>query len=215
MKPIKILIASIVVVLAIATIGASIVVAQTPVTFRRFFPDRLIGQNKNTGMMGGTTHSDMMNGQNHSDMMNGQSHSQMMGGTGSSSEDYPDMDQMHSWMMGSGGMHEIVWKAVAETLGLTPDELTQEISDGKSITQLAEEKGISKDQLAAALESTMKAGLAKAVEDKVITQEQADQMLEHMDGNYIDMLDHMSSMNQDGNGGCHSNNNTVENNTQS
>lgn len=184
-KNVKILVAAAVVVLAITVIGTGIVAAQSPAVRSRFFPSSRMGQ---TGSYGG-----MMSGATHSEMMNGKTHDQMMGGTGTDGEDYSWMDQMHAWMSASGGMHAIVWNGLAGALGLTPDELNAELSSGKTITQIAGDKGIQKEQLAKKLESLVKAGLDKAVADQKITQEQADQMLQHMGGNYLWMLDHMSS----------------------
>lgn len=188
MKPIRIVVAAIIFVFTIAAIGAGIVVAKSPAVWDRFIPSMVMGQAGSYGMMGGT---------------------------GTDGEDYTWMIQIHAWMSESGGMHEIVWKGLADALGLTTSELNAELSNGKTITQIADSKGIQKEQLAAALESSVKAGLDQAVADQVITQEQADQMLKHMGGNYLWMLDHMSSGDSAGAGGCHQNNSTPDKNTNS
>ena len=131
-------------------------------------------------------------------MMGGASGAGMMGGV--------DVNAMHQWMSTSGGMHNIVWGGLAETLGLTQDELNAELASGKTLTQIAEAKGVSQDELAAALETSAKAGLDKAVADGVLTQEQADSMLSNMGGNYGWMISHMGSLgNGAGPGGCHGN----------
>jgi hypothetical protein len=87
---------------------------------------------------------------------------------------------MHNWMTTSGGMHTLVWDAVADALGLTPDELSAELNSGKTLAALAEEKGLDRAALVAELESAHQAGLAQAVTDGVLTQEQADAMLSQM-----------------------------------
>lgn len=174
MKLIRIILAAVTVVLALTAIGASIVAAKSFSAWGLF---------NTTGMMGQGSYYGMMNGS---------SHAQMMGRNGTNGEDQSWMDQMHAWMSASGGMHEMVWKGLADALGMTPDELNAELANGKTIAQIAGSKGIQKEQLAAALQTSVKAGLEKAVADRVITQKEADQMLEHMGGNYIWMLDHMS-----------------------
>lgn len=123
-----------------------------------------------------------------------------------------DMNAMHQWMSTAGAqsMHTTVLNDLAETLGLAPDELNAELTNGKTLTQIAEAQGISQVQLTAALETSMKAGLDKAVADGALTQAQADQMLRHMasrmDGNYAWMITRMVSIGGGlGPGGCHGN----------
>ncbi len=128
------------------------------------------------------------------------------GGYGAGMMNGVDVNAMHQWMFTSGGMHNIVWGELAETLGLTQDELNAELASGKTLAQIAEAKGVTQDELAAALETSAKAGLDKAVADGVLTQEQADSMLSNMGGNYGWMLSHMGSLgNGAGPGGCHGN----------
>jgi hypothetical protein len=91
----------------------------------------------------------------------------------------------------TGGVHDTVWQALAEKLGLTSDELTAQIKDGKTLAQIAEEKGLSTKDLAAVMETTMKAGLDQAVKDGQLTQAQADLMLQHMAGQYEWMITNM------------------------
>ncbi len=66
-------------------------------------------------------------------------------------------------------------ETLAEQLGMTTDELAAELKAGKTITELAEEKGV--DLQAARIEA-MKEKVEQAVEDGDITQEQADTMLQ-------------------------------------
>jgi hypothetical protein len=96
---------------------------------------------------------------------------------------------MHQWMNANGGMHTFVWNALAEKLGLTSDELTTEVNSGKTIAQIAEEKGVSRTDLVATLEAAHKDSLTQAVTDGYLTQEQADGILSQMAGRYEWMLD--------------------------
>lgn len=130
------------------------------------------------------------------------------GGYGAGMMNGVDVNAMHQWMCTTGArsVHNIVWGGLAETLGLTQDELNAELASGKTLAQIAEAKGVTQDELAAALETSAKAGLDKAVADGVLTQEQADSMFSNMGGNYGWMITHMGSLgNGAGPGGCHGN----------
>ncbi len=132
----------------------------------------------------------------------------MGGGYGAGMMNGVDVNAMQQWMSTTGArsVHNIVWGGLAETLGLTQEELNGELARGKTLTQIAEAKGVTQDELAAALETSAKAGLDKAVADGVLTREQADSMLNHMSGNFGWMLSHMGSLgNGAGPGGCHGN----------
>jgi hypothetical protein len=138
------------------------------------------------------------------------------------------MDAVHAWMHQDGGMHERVFTAVADQLGLTSDELSAQFEGGKTLAQIAEEKGVATQDLAAIMEEGMKAGLEQAVKDGAITQEQADLMLQHMDGQFEWMITNMGAgmmgsgsgmmgpggmMGPNGSGGCHDADQTTEDNT--
>ena len=89
--------------------------------------------------------------------------------------------QMHGAMMGTNGMHEQVWTAVAKKLDMTYAELNTAVQGGQTVAQLAQAKGISLDELKTAALDAMKTSFADLVEQGVMTQEQADWMLDHMD----------------------------------
>lgn len=117
-----------------------------------------------------------------------------------------DMNAMHQLMSQNGGMHEQVWAALAQKLGLTPDELTAQLKNGKTLEQLGKDKGVSVKDLASVMETAMEDGLKKAVDAGTLTQAQADQMTQAMDGRYEWMVQNMGSMFQmmgSGTGGCH------------
>jgi len=67
------------------------------------------------------------------------------------------------------------------------------LKSGKTLAALAEEKGLDRADLVAELESAHQAGLAQAVADGVLTQEQADAMLSQMAGRYEWMLDNLGA----------------------
>jgi len=181
---VKIAVITGVVVLALAALGAGFVFAQTSTPTAPWGGGYGPG-----GMMGGGYG--------------------MMGNFAQNGGDYQWMNNMHQWMLTSGArsVHTLVWNGLAEALGLTPDELNAELASGKTLTQIAEAKGVSGEQLTATLETSVKAGLDKAVADGVLTQAQADQMLSYMSGNYAWMLSHMGAGAGAGfgPGGCHGN----------
>ena len=94
---------------------------------------------------------------------------------------YGGMQGMHNFLLGQNSMHEQVWTAIAQKLGLTYDELTQAVQNGQTIQQLAQTKGISMDELQTAALDAMRTYFAGLVEQGVMTQQQADWMLDRMD----------------------------------
>ena len=68
-------------------------------------------------------------------------------------------------------------EAAAEYLGLSRAELHEQLHDGESLADVAGDKNKSVDGLKDAMEKAIRADIEKAVEDKRLTQEQADQIL--------------------------------------
>jgi hypothetical protein len=108
-------------------------------------------------------------------MMGGRGMQGMMGGT------YTGTMPMHGAMMGANGMHEQVWTAIAAELDMTYEELNTAVQSGQTVAQLAQARGISLDVLKTAALNAMRISFADLVEQGVLTQEQADWMLDHMD----------------------------------
>lgn len=100
---------------------------------------------------------------------------------------------MHNWMTSTADMHTLVWDATANALGLTSDELSAELNSGKTLVELAEENGLDRAALIAALENAHQAGLSQSMADGILTQEQANDMLTQMEGSYEWMLDNMGT----------------------
>ena len=117
----------------------------------------------------------------------------MMGGVWNQQGGSNWMSAMHNWMTTSGGMHTLALDSLANTFGLTTDELNEELNSGKTLATLAEEKGLDRVALVAELESAHQIGLAQAVADGILTQEQADAMFNQMAGRYEWMLDNMGA----------------------
>lgn len=72
-------------------------------------------------------------------------------------------------------------KVIAGALGMTEDELQAERAGGKSVADLAKEKGVSVDKIKDEMIKERKAQLAQLVKDGKITQEQMDAMLKNME----------------------------------
>lgn len=198
MKSLKFTGIFVIVVVALGVLGIGLVFAQQPTQspWGSFGPG---------GMMG--------NGWNGNGMMSG---TMMMGGYSKYGMDTDLMNGMHQWRTGTGGMHTLVWDRLAEALGLSTEELNAELSSSKTLAQIAEEKGISQDELSVTMETAVQFGLDEAVTEGVLTQEQANAMLAQMSGNYTWMLTQMGTHIVDGSGygpgGCHGS--VVPQNTQ-
>ncbi|MFV9511271.1 hypothetical protein [Tepidibacillus sp. LV47] len=79
----------------------------------------------------------------------------------------------------AGVMHD----EIAKYLGITDEELYNQRLAGKSLEQIAKEKGKSADELAKMMIDYKKAQLDQLVKDKKITEEQKQFMLERIEAN--------------------------------
>lgn len=85
---------------------------------------------------------------------------------------------------GFGGMHEYVEQALAAELGLSEEQVEELLQSGQSMTQIALDNGIAEDDLTEFLLTVHAAAFDQAVEDGVISREDADWMLERMQSGY-------------------------------
>ena len=81
------------------------------------------------------------------------------------------------------------WDTLSEILGLTPEEIQQQYIEGKTLLEIAEAQGVSEEQVVDAIVAERAEVLQQQVEAGIITQEQADAMLERMEEHVPDMLD--------------------------
>lgn len=79
-----------------------------------------------------------------------------------------------------GWMHEYVEQALAARLGLTQSQVEEQFNAGKTMIQIALDNGIKQEDLANFMNDVHKDAFAKAVKDGVLSQEQADWMLQRM-----------------------------------
>lgn len=85
---------------------------------------------------------------------------------------------------GYGWMHEYVEEAFAAKLGLTEKQVEEALAAGKPMYQIALDNGIKQEDLADFMNGIHKDAFAQAVKDGVVTQEQADWMLQRMQSRY-------------------------------
>lgn len=71
--------------------------------------------------------------------------------------------------------------AVAEALGISVEELQVARSEGKTLSDLAEEQGVDQEVVRAAMHAALEEAVQQAVEDGLVTQEQAEEILSHED----------------------------------
>ena len=111
----------------------------------------------------------------------------------------PETTNPHPWGEGYGkgfgrGLgNQVGLEATAEALGMTVDELTTQLCGGKTVADLAEEKGIDPAELRATVdaavqaerETAMRTMIDQALQDGDITQEHADWLLEGLDKGFL------------------------------
>lgn len=81
---------------------------------------------------------------------------------------------------GGGWMHDYVEQALAAKLGLTEEQVEAELVAGKPMYQIALDNGIQQEALTDFMNGVHQDAFAAAVKDGVVTQEQADWMLQRM-----------------------------------
>ncbi len=79
-----------------------------------------------------------------------------------------------------GWMHTYVEQALAAKLGLTEKQVEEQLTAGKSMYQIALDNGIKQEAITEFMNQFHTDAFAKAVKDGVVTQEQADWMLQQM-----------------------------------
>jgi hypothetical protein len=97
----------------------------------------------------------------------------------------PDAPYGYCWWGTTGNTPTAGWQgtlheAVAQALGISTDELYAAHAAGKSVAQLAAEKGVDLETVVAAALGTHKQALDAQVQAGRLTQEQADLMQTHM-----------------------------------
>jgi hypothetical protein len=85
---------------------------------------------------------------------------------------------------GTGWMHDYVEQALAAKLGLTEAQVEEQLAAGKTMYQIAVDAGTAEADVTTLLTEVHKTAFDKAVADGAVTREQADWMLQRMQGRY-------------------------------
>ena len=88
-----------------------------------------------------------------------------------------------------GGGGRVGMEAAAKYLGLSEAELHEQLEDDKSLADVAEARNKSVDGLKDAMEKAIRADIEKAVDDKRLTREQADRMLQETETRIDDKVE--------------------------
>jgi len=90
---------------------------------------------------------------------------------------------------GGSGLRQVELEAAAKVLGMTADELSTALQSGKTLAQVATDKGVDiqkvQDAIQAAHAVEMRDRIQQAVDDGTITQANADWLLEGLDKGFI------------------------------
>lgn len=78
-----------------------------------------------------------------------------------------------------------VIESEADVLGITPQTLVKDLKAGQKVSDLARDKGISQEQFETRLVANLKPRLETLVDKKVITQAQADKILDRISKGHI------------------------------
>jgi hypothetical protein len=78
-----------------------------------------------------------------------------------------------------------IFESEADVLHITPAQLREDLRQGQKVSDLAKDRGMTKDQFAAKLAVNVKPRLAALVDHKVITQAQADKVLDRISKGYV------------------------------
>ena len=101
-----------------------------------------------------------------------------------------------------GGTENSLLAVAAGKLGLTVQDLWDQLQDGGSIADLASAQGLDPQAIADEFVAQRAEALSQAVEDGRITQERADWMLAHMEEEVMEHLTEPFPMGAQGPGGC-------------
>jgi hypothetical protein len=82
-----------------------------------------------------------------------------------------------------------VFESEADVLGVTPKTLREDLRKGQKVSDLAKDKGMTKEQFETRLVASVKPRLAALVDHKVITQAQADKVIDRISKGHIPFWD--------------------------
>ena len=90
---------------------------------------------------------------------------------------------------GGRGLSDAALEAAAKVLGMTTDDVSSALQSGKTLQDLATEKGVAIEDVQAAIQAVrveeFRARVTQAVADGTMTQEKADWLLEGLDKGFV------------------------------
>jgi hypothetical protein len=82
-----------------------------------------------------------------------------------------------------------VIESEADVLGIKPETLVKDLKAGQKVADLARDKGMTKEQFETRLVASLRPRLAVLVDQKVITQAQADKLIDRINKGYVPFWD--------------------------
>ncbi len=82
-----------------------------------------------------------------------------------------------------------VIEAEADVLGIKPEQLRKDLKEGQKVSDLAKDRGMTKEQFADKLVANLRPRLEQLVDHKQITQAQADRILDRISKGYVPFWD--------------------------
>lgn len=82
-----------------------------------------------------------------------------------------------------------VFESEADVLGISPKTLREDLRKGQKVSDLAKDRGMTKEQFETRLITSVKPRLAALVDKKVITQAQADKVVDRISKGHIPFWD--------------------------
>jgi DNA-binding phage protein len=82
-----------------------------------------------------------------------------------------------------------VFDSEADVLGIAPKVLREDLKRGQKVSDLAKDKGMTKEQFASKLVANVKPRLAALVDHKIITQAQADKVIDRISKGHVPFWD--------------------------
>lgn len=82
-----------------------------------------------------------------------------------------------------------VIESEADVLGITPQTLIKDLKEGQKVSDLAKDKGMTKEQFETRLVASLRPRLEVLVDKKVITQAQADKLIDRINKGHVPFWD--------------------------
>lgn len=82
-----------------------------------------------------------------------------------------------------------IFESEADVLGIAPKTLRADLRKGQKVSDLARDKGMTKEQFETRLIASVKPRLAALVDHKLITQAQADKVIDRISKGYVPFWD--------------------------